>query len=41
MIYYVAISPTEYSTFIMVYEYRPMVKEIDNGFFKPKTHEIL
>ncbi len=40
-IYYVAISLTEYSSYLLVYEYRPVVKQIDNGFFKPKTYEIL
>lgn len=40
-IYYVAISPTEYSIILLVYEYRPMVMETDNGLFKPKTYEIL
>jgi hypothetical protein len=41
IIYYVALSPTKYSLLISVYEYRPTVKQIDNGFFKPKTYEIL
>jgi hypothetical protein len=41
MVYYVALSPTKYSLAFLVYKYRPTVKEIDNGFFKPKTYEIL
>jgi hypothetical protein len=41
MIYYVAVSPKEYSDFIMVFRYCPEVIEIDNGFFKPKTYEIV
>jgi len=41
IIYYVALSPTKYSLVLLVYEYRPTVKQIDNGFFKPKTYEIL
>lgn len=41
MIYYVAVSPKEHSDFIMVFRYRPEVIEIDNGFFKPKTYEIV
>ncbi len=40
-IYYVAVSPADHSGFIMVYEYRPKVRDIDNGFFKPKTYEIV
>jgi hypothetical protein len=40
-IYYVAISPSKYSCYLLVYVYRPTVKEIDNGFFKPRTYEIL
>jgi len=34
MVYYVALSPTKYSLVFLVYEYRPTVKQIDNGFFK-------
>jgi len=41
IIYYVALSPTKYSLAFLVYEYQPTVKQIDNGFFKPKTYEIL
>lgn len=41
IVYYVALSPTKYSLVFLVYEYRPTVKQIDNGFFKPKTYEIL
>jgi hypothetical protein len=40
MIYYVVISPTEYSCYLLVYVYRPTVNEIDNGFFKPRAYEI-
>ena len=39
-IYYGAISPTDYSTFISVFRYKPKVIEIDHGWLKPKTYEI-
>ena len=40
IIYYGAISPTEYSTFIAVFRYKPEVIEIDHGWLRPKTYEI-
>jgi len=41
IVYYVALSPTKYSPVLLVYKYWPTVKEIGNGFFNPKTYEIL
>ena len=41
IIYYVTLSPSKYSLVFYVYEYQPTVKQIDNGFFKPKTYELL
>lgn len=40
IIYYGAISPTDYSTFIAVFRYKPKVIEIDHGWLRPKTYEI-
>ena len=39
-VYYVAISPTEHSTFIALFKYEPEIVEVDNGFLSPKTYEI-
>ena len=39
-IYYGAISPTQHSTFITVFRYKPEVVEIDHGWLRPKTYEI-
>lgn len=41
VIYYVALSPSDYSLVFFVYEFHPALREIDNGFFRPRSYEIL
>ena len=41
VVYYVALSPSEYSLAFFVYEFRPVLRQVDNGFLNPKSYEML
>jgi len=41
MVYHVALSPSEHSLVLFVYEFRPSLREIDNGFFYPRSYKVL
>ena len=41
MIYYVALSPSGPPLVFYVYEFRPTLRQVDNGFLKPKSYEML
>ena len=41
MVYYAALSASEYSLVFLVYEFRPVLRQVDNGFLNPKSYEML
>src|SRR4030042_1544708 len=41
VVYYVALSPSEYSLAFFVYVFRPVLRQVDNGFLNPRSYEML